>query len=64
MKKYSSTFFGNEIYQLAPPILELTQTENGDVLLSGTDIEQGQKIWHSLGGMQRVSIEAWEKSGS
>ncbi|NKB45240.1 MAG: nitric-oxide reductase large subunit [Alphaproteobacteria bacterium] len=49
-------FLGREIYQLAPPIPATVQTDNGAVIYTRTDIDQGQNVWQSLGGMQQGSI--------
>ena len=47
---------GREIYQLAPPIPAVVQSETGVVLYTRADIEKGQNVWQSLGGMQQGSI--------
>ncbi|MGH8262085.1 MAG: cbb3-type cytochrome c oxidase subunit I, partial [Steroidobacteraceae bacterium] len=49
-------YFGGEIYHLAPPIPERVLTESGDTLFTRTDIERGQNVWQSIGGMQQGSI--------
>ena len=49
-------FFGREIYHQAPPIPELYETTVGETLFTRTDIEHGQNVWQSLGGMQQGSI--------
>jgi nitric oxide reductase subunit B len=49
-------FFGKEIYRLAPPIPEKVQTTSGEVLFTRADIELGQNVWQSTGGMQQGSI--------
>lgn len=49
-------FFGHEIYQAAPPIPEIVKTGEGKTLLTRADIERGQNVWQSLGGMQQGSI--------
>ena len=54
-------FFGNEIYRLAPPIPEKVQTSSGEVLFTRADIEFGQNVWQSVGGMQQGSI--WGHGG-
>lgn len=54
-------FYGKEIYRLAPPIPESVQTPAGEVLFSRADIERGQGVWQSIGGMQQGSI--WGHGG-
>jgi nitric oxide reductase subunit B len=49
-------FFGQRIYQEAPPIPESVRVENGEVLFTGADIRRGQNVWQALGGMQQGSI--------
>ncbi len=49
-------FFGSKIYQQAPPIPEAFKTQAGDVIYTRSDIETGQNIWQSIGGMQQGSI--------
>ena len=54
-------FYGKEIYRLAPPIPESVQTAAGEVLFTRADIERGQGVWQSIGGMQQGSI--WGHGG-
>ncbi|MBA6412491.1 nitric-oxide reductase large subunit [Parahaliea sp. F7430] len=49
-------FLGSEVYQQAPPIPESIQTSSGEVLYSKSDIETGQNVWQSIGGMEQGSI--------
>ena len=49
-------YYGGEIYQKAPPRPAAVQSEDGSVLYTKQDIVQGQKVWQSIGGMQRGSI--------
>jgi len=49
-------FFGQKIYQEAPPIPETIVTESGRTIFSGDDIRRGQNVWQALGGMQQGSI--------
>jgi len=49
-------FLGSEIYQVAPPIPQTVETTDGKVLFDRDDIERGQGIWQSMGGMQQGSI--------
>ncbi len=47
---------GSRIYQMAPPIPSEVRTESGQVVLTGADIEAGQNVWQSMGGMELGSI--------
>ena len=49
-------YFGREIYQEAPPIPASVETDSGSVVFTRTDIQRGQNVWQSLGGMQQGSI--------
>jgi len=49
-------YFGQEIYHEKPPIPESFQTTNGTILYSRENIERGQNVWQSIGGMQQGSI--------
>lgn len=49
-------FFGVQIYQAKPPIPDLVQTTAGENLYTKADIERGQNVWQSMGGMQQGSI--------
>lgn len=49
-------YFGGKIYQMAPPMPELVQSADNSTLFTLDDIQRGQNIWQSLGGMQRGSI--------
>lgn len=49
-------FFGYEIYQKAPPIPASVQTNSGEVIFTHEEIQRGQNVWQSLGGMQQGSI--------
>ena len=49
-------FFGQKIYQQAPPIPDNVVTTAGTVIYTGDDIQEGQAVWRSLGGMQQGSI--------
>ncbi|MBI2254298.1 MAG: nitric-oxide reductase large subunit [Proteobacteria bacterium] len=52
---------GYEIYQEAPPMPEQVVSTNGDVIYSRADIEEGRRVWQSIGGMQLGSI--WGHGG-
>jgi len=54
-------FYGGQIYQKAPPIPETIKTSSGYTLYTRADIERGQNIWQSTGGMQQGSL--WGHGG-
>ncbi|MEX0643704.1 MAG: hypothetical protein WD076_00215, partial [Parvularculaceae bacterium] len=54
-------YFGNEIYHARPPIPSAVQTQSGERLFTRADIERGQAVWQSMGGMQQGSI--WGHGG-
>jgi len=45
-------YYGNQIYQKAPPVPQQVTDETGKVLFSGNDIKDGQNIWQSIGGQE------------
>lgn len=47
---------GAQIYQQAPPMPEQVRSDTGEVLFTRADIETGQNVWQSIGGMQQGSI--------
>jgi len=49
-------FFGREIYQQAPPMPSEVQVANGSTIYTLANIQRGQNVWQSLGGMQKGSI--------
>ncbi|MCR9258204.1 MAG: nitric-oxide reductase large subunit [Pseudomonadaceae bacterium] len=49
-------FFGQKIYQQAPPIPATVVVEDAGVLFTKSDIDRGQNVWQALGGMQQGSI--------
>ncbi|SDQ22957.1 nitric-oxide reductase large subunit [Pseudovibrio sp. Tun.PSC04-5.I4] len=49
-------YFGAEIYHLKPPIPSMVVSDDGDVIYTREEIEEGQNVWQSLGGMQQGSI--------
>jgi len=49
-------FFGVQIYILKPPIPGAVRSASGQVLYTKDDIERGQNVWQSMGGMQQGSI--------
>ncbi|MDY0007288.1 MAG: cbb3-type cytochrome c oxidase subunit I, partial [Spongiibacteraceae bacterium] len=54
-------FFGREIYHAKPPIPQVVQTTEGETLFTLEDIQRGQAVWQSMGGMQQGSI--WGHGG-
>lgn len=49
-------FLGGQVYQQAPPIPQVVKSASGDVLFTHQDIETGQSVWQSIGGMEQGSI--------
>ncbi|MBI1361280.1 MAG: nitric-oxide reductase large subunit [Alphaproteobacteria bacterium] len=49
-------FYGRQIYQTAPPIPTSVQTASGEVIFTREQIERGQNVWQSMGGMEQGSI--------
>jgi nitric oxide reductase subunit B len=47
---------GVRIYQEAPPIPRDVVTPDGQIAIAGADIEAGQNVWQSMGGMEMGSI--------
>ncbi len=47
---------GREIYQQAPPMPQAVKSASGEILYTLDDIETGQNVWQSIGGMQQGSI--------
>ena len=47
---------GMRIYQQAPPIPSVVVTTDGKVMLTKEDIQDGQNVWQSMGGMELGSI--------
>jgi len=49
-------WIGSRIYQEAPPIMRKVVTPDGNVVIDEGEIQAGQNVWQSLGGMQVGSI--------
>ena len=47
---------GQQIYQQAPPIPAAVKSASGETLFTRDDIETGQNVWQSIGGMEQGSI--------
>jgi len=54
-------FMGGEIHRQAPPMPERVISEDGRLVFSRADIEQGRQVWQSIGGQQLGSI--WGHGG-
>jgi nitric oxide reductase subunit B len=52
---------GGEIFRAAPPIPEQVLSEDGSVVYTRADIQEGRQVWQSMGGMQLGSI--WGHGG-
>jgi nitric oxide reductase subunit B len=48
--------FGAEIYQKVPPIPQEIIAPSGSVVMTSAQIQEGQNVWQSLGGMEQGSI--------
>jgi nitric oxide reductase subunit B len=49
-------YFGAQIYQTAPPIPAAVTTSTGQTVFTREQIERGQNVWQSMGGMEQGSI--------
>ena len=49
-------YFGGQIYQAAPPIPSVVRSADGVTIFTAEDIQRGQSVWQSTGGMQQGSI--------
>ncbi len=47
---------GGEIFRAAPPVPEQVVADNGEVVFTRADIEEGRRVWQAMGGMQLGSI--------
>lgn len=47
---------GGEVFRARPPIPEQVVTTTGKVIYSRADIQKGQQVWQSIGGMELGSI--------
>jgi nitric oxide reductase subunit B len=50
------SWIGTRIYQEMPPIAEKVVTPDGNAVINEREIQAGQNIWQSLGGMELGSI--------
>ncbi|MGD9719899.1 MAG: nitric-oxide reductase large subunit [Pirellulales bacterium] len=49
-------WIGTRIYQEAPPIADKVVTTDGRIIIDSGEIQAGQNVWQSLGGMEVGSI--------
>lgn len=49
-------YYGKEIYFNAPPIPTSVISEDGAVIFTGEDIQQGKLVWQNMGGQELGSI--------
>jgi len=49
-------YFGYEIYQKAPPLPSKIVNTEGNAIIEGQDIRDGQNVWQSMGGQEVGSI--------
>ena len=49
-------YFGAQIYQAAPPIPTAVRSAAGETLFTREQIQRGQNVWQSTGGMQQGSV--------
>ncbi len=49
-------YYGGQIYQAKPPIPAAVESVSGQTLFTRAQIERGQNLWQSMGGMQQGSI--------
>jgi nitric oxide reductase subunit B len=49
-------WIGTRIYQEVPPLAEKVVTTDGTVVVGKNDIQAGQNVWQSLGGMEVGSV--------
>ncbi len=49
-------FYGHEIYQSAPPIADRVQTPDGNIIITGDEIQNGQNVWQSTGGQELGTV--------
>ncbi|MCB0540173.1 MAG: nitric-oxide reductase large subunit [Bacteroidetes bacterium] len=49
-------YYGIEIYRQAPPIPEKVVSTDGTILFTKQDIQEGQRVWQSIGGQELGTI--------
>lgn len=54
-------YYGGQIYQAKPPIPAMVESVSSQELFTRAQIERGQNLWQSMGGMQQGSI--WGHGG-
>jgi len=50
------SWIGTRIYQEMPPLPDRVVTTTGDVIIDSGEIQAGQNVWQSLGGMEVGSV--------
>ena len=50
------SWIGTRIYEEAPPVADQVVTTDGTVVIGDGEIQAGQNVWQSLGGMEVGSI--------
>jgi nitric oxide reductase subunit B len=54
-------YFGAQIYHTKPPMPSAVRTASGQIIYTNREIQRGQEVWQSIGGMQQGSI--WGHGG-
>ena len=49
-------YYGTEIYRKAPPVPDRIVTTDGQVVMTGQDIKNGQNVWQSIGGQELGTV--------
>ncbi len=49
-------YYGTQIYRDAPPVPNKIVTDDGNVVFTKDDIQNGQNVWQSMGGQELGSI--------
>src|SRR6185369_10164731 len=49
-------WIGTRIYEAAPPIVDKVVTTDGKVVINAGEIQAGQNVWQTLGGMEVGSV--------
>lgn len=50
------SYYGIEIYREAPPIPERVVSADGEIIFTKQDIQNGQRVWQSIGGQELGTI--------
>jgi nitric oxide reductase subunit B len=49
-------YYGGQIYHTAPPIPDAVRVAGGATVFTRAQVERGQEVWQSMGGMEQGSI--------